>query len=128
MLTRRHFVIAAAVAAAPLPAFAALQAPFDWAAFNAAQKAGKSILVDVSATWCPTCKAQRPILDTLYGQPPFHDLVVFEVDFDTAKDVLNKLRVSMQSTLIAFKGGAEVGRSVGDTNPSSIAALLAKSV
>ena len=32
----------------------------------------------------------------------------------------------MQSTLIAYKGATETGRSVGDTNPASIAALLDK--
>jgi thioredoxin 1 len=34
----------------------------------------------------------------------------------------------MQSTLIAFKGEHETGRSVGDTDPSSIAALLNKTL
>jgi hypothetical protein len=34
----------------------------------------------------------------------------------------------MQSTLISFKGSKEVGRSTGDTNASSIEALLDKSV
>ncbi|MDB5611221.1 MAG: Thiol-disulfide isomerase or thioredoxin [Bradyrhizobium sp.] len=32
----------------------------------------------------------------------------------------------MQSTLITFKGSQETGRSVRDTDPSSIAALLDK--
>jgi hypothetical protein len=31
----------------------------------------------------------------------------------------------MQSTLITFKGSEEIARSVGDTNPESIADLLA---
>jgi thioredoxin 1 len=34
----------------------------------------------------------------------------------------------MQSTLIAFKGQGETGRSVGDTDRSSIAALLNKTL
>jgi hypothetical protein len=34
----------------------------------------------------------------------------------------------MQSTLIAFKGASETGRSVGDTDRSSIAALLSKTL
>jgi thioredoxin 1 len=34
----------------------------------------------------------------------------------------------MQSTLIAFKGDKEEGRSVGDTDRKSIAALLDKSL
>jgi thioredoxin 1 len=34
----------------------------------------------------------------------------------------------LQSTLIVFKGEKEVGRSVGDTNANSIAALLGKAI
>lgn len=33
-----------------------------------------------------------------------------------------------QSTLIVFKGKQETGRSTGDTNADSIAALLGKSI
>jgi hypothetical protein len=36
--------------------------------------------------------------------------------------------VRMQSTLIVYKQGAEVGRSVGDTNWDSIAELLSKTI
>ena len=38
---------------------------------------------------------------------------------------MRNFKARMQSTLITFKGGEEVARSVGDTNPDSIADLLA---
>jgi thiol-disulfide isomerase/thioredoxin len=98
--------------------------PFDASAFQQAQAAGKSILVDVTAPWCPTCKQQRPIVQEIEKSTP--NLVVYEVDFDSAKDVLKRLRVQNQSTLIVFKGANEVGRSTGDTNPASIRALVSK--
>jgi len=98
--------------------------PFDAAAFAASQTAGKSILIDVTAPWCPTCKQQRPIVQQIEKDRP--ELVVYEVDFDSAKDVLRKLRVQNQSTLIVFRGSNEMGRSTGDTNAKSIGALVAK--
>jgi thiol-disulfide isomerase/thioredoxin len=98
--------------------------PFDTSAFQQAQAAGKPILVDVTAPWCPTCKVQRPIVQEIEKSTP--NLVVYEVDFDSAKDVLKRFRVQSQSTLIVFKGASEVGRSTGDTNPASIKALVAK--
>ncbi len=52
--------------------------------------------------------------------------MVFRVDFDSQKDVVKAFGARMQSTLITFKGSQETGRSVGDTNPSSIAVLLDK--
>lgn len=107
---------------------AAEKVAFSSAAFEAAKSAGRPILIDVSAPWCPVCKAQAPILSELTSQPKFKNLAFFEVDFDSQKDALRALSVQRQSTLIVFKGGKEVGRSVGDTNKASIAALLNKSL
>ena len=109
MIAFRHLAPVATLALslmAALPTSAAEVEPFTPAAFDAAKAAGRSILVDVSAPWCPTCKAQHPILSGLEAEPRFKDLVVLAVDFDSQKDVLRSLGVRMQSTLIAFKGGS----------------------
>src|SRR5258708_32463718 len=44
---------------------------YDAKSFAAAQAAGKPILVEIHATWCPTCKAQAPILSNLENQDKF---------------------------------------------------------
>jgi len=98
--------------------------PFDDQSFKQAQAAGKTILVDVTASWCPTCRQQRPIVEQIEKEKP--NLVVYEVDFDTAKDTLKRFRVQHQSTLIVFKGTKEVGRSTGDTDATRIRELVAK--
>ena len=108
--------------------FAADRIPFDQKAFEAAQAAGKSILVDVSAPWCPTCRAQKPTIEKLSVLPEYRDLTIFDVDFDTRKDVLRSLKVQQQSTLIVFKGAREVDRSVGSTDPNAISDLLKKAI
>ncbi len=82
----------------------------------------------VHASWCPTCKAQKPILDELVAAARFRDLVCFVVDFDAQKDAVRYFGARMQSTLIVFKGATETGRSVGDTARSSLDALLSKSL
>ncbi|ACK49915.1 Thioredoxin domain protein [Methylocella silvestris BL2] len=107
---------------------AAESAEFTQGAFEAAQKAGRPILIEITAPWCPTCRAQKPILSELTAAPKFEDLAVFDVDFDSRKDVLRLFHAQSQSTLIAFRGPDEVGRSVGDTAPASIAALLNKTL
>jgi thioredoxin 1 len=107
-----------------LPASAAEWKPFSAHAFAAAQKDGKSILVDIFAPWCPTCRAQQPILDQLTAKPEFKDLVVFKIDYDSQQDDVRALKAQSQSTLIAFKGSNETNRSVGDTNAKSIETLL----
>ncbi len=82
--------------------------------------------MDISATWCPTCAKQRPILSQLMADPAFKDLVVYQVDFDSQKDVVRALGAQMQSTLVVFHGAAEKGRSTGDTKAESLKALLQK--
>jgi thioredoxin 1 len=132
-LTRRFFngaVVAVALAGAGMfsPAQADTTVPFSQAAFQAAQAAGSAILVEIHAGWCPTCKAQKPIIDKLATSPKFRDLKIFRVDFDEMKPDVKRFGAQMQSTLIVFKGSTEQGRSVGDTKESSIAGLLDKSL
>ena len=121
-------LVASAVLLGSLPASAAEWKPFDATKFAAAKKEGKSILVDIFAAWCPVCRAQNPILVQLTREPKFKDLVVLKVDFDSQKDDVRALKAQSQSTLIVFKGETEKGRSVGDTNPASIAALVDSSL
>ncbi len=70
MIAHRLFLAAGILAGAmlgSLPASAADWKPFTQAEFSAAQKDGKPILVDIFAPWCPTCRAQKPILEVLLG-------------------------------------------------------------
>ncbi len=108
-------------------AYAATVAPFTEQAFKSAQADDQPILVDISATWCPTCAQQKPIIDNLAATPAFANLVILHVDFDSQKDVVRAMGARMQSTLIVFHGANLKGVSVGDTDPDSIKALLDKS-
>jgi thioredoxin 1 len=107
---------------------AAQQVAWNQAAFAAAQAAGKSVIVDVTAPWCPTCAKQKPTIQALENDPEFAKAIVFEVDFDSQKDVLRQLRVNAQSTLIAFKGKTEEARATGITDPAGIRALFERSL
>jgi thioredoxin 1 len=120
-LFRNALLIAATIS---MPSLASAGQPFDAKAFQASRAEGKSILVDVTAPWCPTCKQQRPIVEEIEKEHP--DLVVYDFDFDTAKDVLRQFRVQQQSTLIVFKGEKEVARSTGETDPAPLRSLVSK--
>lgn len=130
MITRRRIALLAvlcATAFAAIPAWSAATR-FTADAFAQAKKVGKPILVEVSAPWCPTCRAQKAVLGELEKQARFRNFVKLEIDFDSQKDALRALGATMQSTLIVFKGDKEVGRVVGETKREAIEALLAKAL
>src|SRR5262245_12793082 len=93
-------------------AAAAARFAYEAGAFQAALDAGKPILVHVTAPWCVECKAQKPIVAALAAEPDYAALTIFDVDFDTQKDALRRLKVATQSTLVIFHGGAEITRAV----------------
>ncbi|MCJ2118152.1 thioredoxin family protein [Methylobacterium sp. J-001] len=129
-MTARHILFAAFASAPLLFGTGAIAAEMTYtpAAFEAAQKAGKPILVHITAPWCTTCAAQKPILAKLEAEPRFKDLQVFDVDFDSRKDVVKQFGATMQSTLITYRGTQETGRSAGETKPEAIASLLDKAI
>jgi thiol:disulfide interchange protein len=114
---------AAAVTAVAAPSQAAAIQPFSEAAFHAAQAQGRSILVDAHADWCPICHLQAPTLAKLANEPAFSKLVILRLNYDRQVAEKQALGIRMQSTLIAFKGNKETGRSVGVTSASQITAL-----
>ncbi len=106
----------------------AAEQPYTKAAFDQAVAAGRPVIVDVQASWCPTCKAQKPIVDALLKEPTRTKVTLFKADFDTEAALKQHLKVVQQSTFVVFKGGKEVGRSTGETDRAAIAALFDKAL
>lgn len=102
--------------------------PYSLKEFDQLTAAGKPVVIDVSATWCPTCRAQKPVVEGLMKQPAYKDVTVLTVDFDSEKPVLQKFKIATQSTLVAFKGTQEVGRSVADISQKGLDELIRKTV
>jgi thioredoxin 1 len=129
MLNLRNLVLVASLfMLSALNAFAAERFTYELEAFQAALNAGRPILVHVTAPWCPECKAQKPIVAALAERPEYKGLTIFEVDFDTQKDALRGLRVQKESTLVIYKGKAEVARAVGITKREAIETLMKRAL
>lgn len=102
----------------------AAETPFNQAQFDAMRAAGKPVAVVFHADWCPTCRAQAPVLKDLLQTPALKSLTLFVADFDTEKTLKKSFGVTQQSTIVVFKDGKEVARSTGDTQRGSLDALL----
>lgn len=118
----------ASFALVSLSAAFAAPLPFKQPAFDKAVAAGGPVIVQFHADWCPTCKAQAPIVSQVLAQPPMKDVQFFVANFDTEKELKKALNVSSQSTFVVFKGGKEVARSAGQTSLSTIAATFSKAL
>lgn len=103
----------------------AAEQPFDRVAFDAAVKAGQPVAVVFHADWCPTCRAQAPLLKQLVLQPKYKTLTLFVANFDNETQLKRELHVNQQSTIVVFKNGAEINRSTGDTQTDRLDAVLA---
>lgn len=106
----------------------AAELPFNQAQFDQALQAGKPVVVDFAADWCPTCRAQKPVISAIVAQPAMAALTVFVANFDTEKDLKKALHVNGQSTLVVFKAGKEVARSTGQTQLAPLQALFAQAL
>lgn len=90
--------------------------------------AGRTVLVDFHATWCPTCVEQGRVLDRLRAGNPAYDrgidFIVADWDRHRTGDMTDALGVDRRATLVALTKKGEVGRLVGTTQTSQIKDLL----
>lgn len=99
---------------------------FDEARFKSLQAEGALVLVDVHASWCPTCAKQQQVLDDYEAARPAVKLHRLLVDFDSAKPWVIHFKAPRQSTLILYRGETQQWFSVAETRPEIIFEALDK--
>jgi len=119
---------AAMVLASVGSASAASFVDYSTKSFNKALSSGKTLVVHVHATWCSSCKRQLGPLKTELSKPAFSKVGAFRVNFDTDRDFLRKYRVNTQTTIMIFKKGKLIERSIGVTSAAGIRAVVAKAL
>jgi thioredoxin 1 len=99
---------------------------YDAATFAAAQRAGRPILIDVKAWWCPVCASQNSTIKRVIASPAYNNLLVLEINYDKQKADWRRFGVQKQATLIAFRSGHEIQRLQFVTDHDQITALLGR--
>ena len=72
----------------------------------------KLVIVDFWATWCGPCRMLSPILDEVEEEMA-NEITVVKVNVDDAEEVAARFRIMSIPTLLFFKGGQVVDKTVG---------------
>lgn len=70
------------------------------------------VLADFSAEWCGPCKRLCPIVEEI-AEEMKSKVKVVHIDIDDNQDLASNYNVLSIPTLILFKGGEEVERTIG---------------
>ena len=79
-------------------------------------------IVDFYADWCGPCKMMAPVIDKIAEENP--ELNVAKVNVDHEGELAAQFGIMSIPTLVIFKDGREINRSLGAKNKSAILALL----
>lgn len=74
-------------------------------------KSDVSVLVDFWATWCGPCRALGPVLEEISSE--VSTVKIVKVNVDEQPELASQFRIMSIPTMILFKGGEVVDKTVG---------------
>ena len=100
--------------------------------FDKAQSEGKFVVVSSWIKYCSSCAGQMKILNKAKKENELSDIKFDNIEyfsFDvTNRDIADAFNVLYQTTLLIFKDGKEVYRSIGETTEDLIYEALKASI
>ena len=93
--------------------------------FDKALSEGKVVVVSSWIKYCTSCASQMKVLNKAINE--FDNIEYFAFDV-TNKEIANTFNVKYQTTLLIFKDGNEVYRSIGETSKDLIYKAIKSSI
>src|ERR671926_90394 len=81
------------------------------------------VVVDFYATWCGPCQYISPTISKLSSE--FEETIKFaKLDVDKNQDIADKYNIQSIPTIIIFKSGKEVARTVGSISKEALKSFI----
>lgn len=83
----------------------------------------ETVLVDFWAPWCGPCKMLGPVFEEAEKEVG-EKAVLAKVNVDEQQDLAAKFGITSIPTIVVFKSGKEINRSLGFIDKSKIISLI----
>jgi thioredoxin 1 len=128
-MQRRDFLMltAAVTLAAPM-AFAAEAIIYSPELVAAELAAGKTVVLDFTASWCISCQSQGRAIRALRDANPAYDktITVVDVDWDTYKgtELTKKYGITSRGSLVFLRGDKVTAQTFTHSSKADLKAML----
>ncbi len=87
--------------------------PYTQERFDALSATGAPVVVEVYASWCPTCIAQHAAFKELWARKTYDAIHFMRVDYDADSAFVNAQGIRGTGTLLLYRKGLEIRRANG---------------
>lgn len=127
-MQRRAFLILTAGVLCATASFAAEPVAYAEDFVAAELAAGKAVLIDFSASWCPSCQAQGRLIQRLRAENPAYDAAItfVEADWDTYKDspLATRYGVTSRGSLVFLRADGVIAQTTQHSTEDELKTLL----